>query len=101
MYSVQEITRSLPVNRETARRWRRRRRVPAVPALALRACLEGDLGAISEAWEGWKIYQGVLYSPEGIAWTCGELNAWQFERQELSELRRERHAPMQLALMRS
>lgn len=100
MYSVREITRALPVNRETARRWRRRRRVPPVPMLALRLRLEGDLGAISDAWSGWRLAGGRLTSPEGVAWSCGELNAWQFERQELAQLRRERQSPLQLAFRR-
>lgn len=80
--------RRLPVHPETLRRWRRRRRVPPVPALAIRL-LQGELGEISPTWRGWRLDgDGYLVSPEGETWTVPRLNAWAYERQILDDLRR-------------
>ena len=85
----------LPVHRETLRRWRRRRRIPPIPLLALRLRLEGDLGLISPAWTGWTLAQAQLVSPEGICWTADLLAAWHYERQLLASLQRQAELPKQ------
>lgn len=52
----------------------------------------GDLALISDQWAGWRLVRHRLYSPEGVEWTVGTLNAWAFERQLLEELMRGRLA---------
>lgn len=88
MYTISELTRALPIHTNTARRWRRRRRVPPVASLMLKVKLEGDLAVISDKWTGWRLVGHKLYSPEGVEWTAGALNAWAFERQLVAEVKR-------------
>jgi len=99
MPSVYTITHTLPVNRETARRWRRRRRIPPVPEIALRLRIEGDLGLISPAWAGFRLQGDKLTTPEGIAWTAGTLLAWHYERQQLADLKQKWEHSRQLPLV--
>ena len=75
----------------------RRRRIPPVPDLALRLKLDGDMGMISPAGQGWKLHSGHLVPPEGVEWICGQIQAWEFERQLLAQFKRERMVPLQLA----
>lgn len=83
----------LPISPETRRRWRRRRKVPAVAALALKL-LEGELGEISPPWRGWRLDRdGVLISPAGVRWTPPRLLAWGYERQLLEAYRRRLSEP--------
>jgi hypothetical protein len=98
---VASLTALLPINRETGRRWRRRRRIPPVPYIALKLRHEGDLGLISPRWAGWMLRQDELLSPEGVSWNPGRLNAWAYERQELASRRRRAELPEQHRLQYS
>lgn len=77
----------LPVSAETRRRWARRGEVPALAAFAMQL-LRGDLGKISQAWDGWQLEGDVLRAPNGDRWDPDFLQAWAYERQELAELKR-------------
>jgi len=79
------------VSLETARRWRRLGRCPE-PARRLLA-VANDLGAISEAWAGWRIADGLIYSPEGLTATPGEVAALWYYRQLAAEVCRRRRNP--------
>ncbi|MGA9853405.1 MAG: DUF3653 domain-containing protein [Gammaproteobacteria bacterium] len=96
---VRRLTQLLPIHSETARRWRRRRRIPPVPLLALQLKIEGDLSLISPTWSGWTLKGDKLTTPEGITWTAPQLNAWHWERQLLAELSRQAKTPRQFTLV--
>lgn len=59
---AEEIARVCGVDVRTARRWKRgETRMPKTSAMILR----GDLGCFDPAWQGWKLRDGKLISPEG------------------------------------
>lgn len=64
----------LGVHITTARRWVRERNAP--PAVVM--LLSRDLGVFDEKWEGWRIVEGTLRSPEGITLTPPEALAHPF-----------------------
>ena len=59
---INEIARLANVDLTTARRWKRGATCPPQSALSL---LTGDLGYFDPAWQGWKLRNGSLWSPEG------------------------------------
>jgi Phage protein len=80
------IQREIGVHRTTLLRWRRG--TVAVPAAQLRAlrALAYDTGT-HPAWEGWRIRDGKLHSPEGYTFTPGELLALPYVYGERNSLR--------------
>jgi hypothetical protein len=65
----------------TARRWLRHRAAPRCIMFALMFLRFGDLGALSADWDGWTLRGGLLWSPEGVSYTPGEVRAAPLERQ--------------------
>jgi transcriptional regulator with XRE-family HTH domain len=59
----------------SARRWRRRRRLPEAIARLIELTRDGELGAVAGAWRGWALREGVLISPEGAEFTPGAVRA--------------------------
>jgi Phage protein len=92
-WTINEIARICQVDLTTARRWKRGARCPPNSALIL---IRGDLGCFDAAWQGWRIYKGVLVSPEGWEITKGDVISSPLLRQQLAafktELKRLREA---------
>lgn len=84
--SAKYIARVCGVDLSTARRWRRGATYPPKTALML---LSGDLGVLDSAWEGWRLYRGVLISPEGWRATPGDVLSIQLTQAQLSAYRDE------------
>ena len=59
------LAQRLGIALQTAREWRRLRRVPPMWLRAVRALVLGELGVIDEAWNGWRLDRGLLRSPDG------------------------------------
>jgi Phage protein len=91
--NVNELARICRVSLKTAMRWKDGTTCPPKSALML---LEGDLGCFDAAWKGWRIYKGVLVSPEGWEITKGDVISSPLLRQQLAafktELKRLREA---------
>jgi Phage protein len=87
--TINEIARVCQVDLTTARRWKRGARCPPKSAVLL---ILGDLGCFDPAWKGWRIYKGVLISPEGWEISKGDVISSPLLRQQLAayktELRR-------------
>src|SRR5690348_12478557 len=81
---AQVIAEKCRVDLATARRWKRGS--TGIPYAAA-ALLEGDLGALDSEWQGWKLSNGRLVSPEGLAATPGEVRAIPFEQRVIAALR--------------
>lgn len=100
LYGISEtaIVRAIGVDRRTARRWKRAGRVPSIVAPLLRIRFEGDLADLDAAWCGWKLHRGDLWSPEGHAFSPGDLRALPYLRDLHAELLKLQSQPKQLDL---
>lgn len=81
----------LGISAATLRRWKTNKcRIPHAAALALRLHFDGDLSAICEAWQGFRLCGDLLYMPMWERGTTPDsLRAMFFELQELAALRAE------------
>jgi len=74
----------------TARRWKRLVRPPRWLSLLVETVIEGQLSPISRDFAGWVIRGGMLYSPEGVCFTQGEIRALPFLHAQIRALQTER-----------
>ena len=65
-----EIARICRVDVATARRWKRGATTPPAAALMI---LRADLGCLDPAFQGWRLRDGQLVSPEGWTASPGEV----------------------------
>jgi hypothetical protein len=80
------IINELGIHRTTLMRWRRGKvPIPLVNLRALRS-MAYDVG-VDKEWEGWRIRDGKLYSPEGYTFDVGELLALRYVYGERDALR--------------
>ncbi len=79
----------------TARRWLRRRALPAPAARLLAIVRLGDLGVIDPSWRRWRLLEGELVSPEGWRARPGEVLALPFLRAQVAEAARRRRIDLQ------
>jgi hypothetical protein len=70
----------------TAQRWRREDRAPQWALRVLRILLLGELDAVHPTWSGWSLRDGTLQSPEGAAFTPGQIRAIPVRAQHISAL---------------
>jgi hypothetical protein len=84
---------------DTARRWKRQRRVPRPWDVIIALRLSCDLGALAADWRGWKLQGAELVSPDGVAVRVAQVLAIPILLQLVSALERERATPRQLELM--
>lgn len=86
------------VHIDTARRWKRRGRVPHPYTLLIHLRTSGDLGAIDPHWQGWRLVGGKLWTPEQQPLAPGDLRAIPYRSQLLAELERQLTEPHQRRL---
>lgn len=92
--------RRLGVSRESARRWQRGSRpAPVAMQRLARILLAGDLAEISRTWDGWRLVNEQLVSPDNVCWTPGQLAAYYWQLQLLSEYRRQLTQPGQTLIL--
>lgn len=93
----------LGVSLRTVRYWDAgRHRVPWAVVRLLRLLRCGDLGGVDDAWEGFRLFHGVLYTPDGRGFSVDALRSWwlmveqaRFWRQDYdrkAQARRDAHA---------
>lgn len=97
--SAGHLARVLGVPTRTARRWKAAGRLPAPWLLLFLLLGERDLGALDEAWRGWRLARGEIVSPEGLAFRPGEVLAASIRMQQLAELERQLREPQQWNLL--
>lgn len=84
-----EVARRCGVDIATARRWKSG--VSRIPATAS-AILARDLAAFDPAWRGWTVRAGKIISPEGWAYSPGEVLSLTFLRSQVANLEALRRA---------
>jgi transcriptional regulator with XRE-family HTH domain len=82
----EDAARLIGVSETTLRRWEAGRQRISTPAFRL---LQQHAQGITQAgpWKGWRVYHGILYTPEGIGITPGEIRALPYLRELVRELR--------------
>lgn len=85
------------VSLRTAMRWKRTG-VPRSMERAVMLGVFGDLGELAGEWEGWKLWNGRLWSPEGDAFSPGQVRAIPYQRDRVRALEGALRANGQLAL---
>lgn len=92
---ISEIARICHVSLKTAGRWKSRTTCPPRSALLL---LAGDLGCLDKAWQGWRVRNGWLISPEAWEIKISDVLSVPILRQRLAayvtELNRLQAAPV-------
>jgi hypothetical protein len=76
--AAEQLVAITGVHLSTARRWKRRRRLPRWLQRLVSLCVFGDLGQIHRAWSGWTLREKYLVSPEGWEFTFGEIRSIPF-----------------------
>ena len=72
----------------TWRRWEREGGIRLSVWAWFRVVVYGGFVAGGKEWEGWKLYEGRLHSPEGWgAFTSSELRAWPYMHAQIRELK--------------
>lgn len=74
------------VNVSTARRWKRRGRIPARYSHLVSLADGADLGALSPAWRGWRLAGDDLVNPEGERFRVDQVRALRLKEQLAAEL---------------
>lgn len=89
--AVVAIAKGCSVSLDTARRWKRRGRMPAPMHRLLELTAHGELGGVAPAWAGWRLAcrAGELVSPEGWRFTPGEIRALPLRYGQISGLERQ------------
>ena len=96
--SVLLLAQLTGVHMDTARRWKRNGQIPPHHAQIIELKLNGDLGALTASWRGFRIADGKLWTPEGAQVTPGEIRAIPLRRQQLADLQRQLMTPTQKEL---
>lgn len=87
---ARNLARLTHYGERTARRWIRDGLAPRVVVLCLQLMMDGDLGLISPAWDGWTLRtDGRVHSPEGPSFTPHEIRALPLWHQRMTTLERE------------
>ncbi len=71
---------------------------PELPVLADALEKAGDLGAFDEAFAGWKISNGMIFTPTGYCYPPGDIYAIPIRIQQIAEYERQLRTPTQLLL---
>ena len=71
------------------------RRVPWSAVKLLRLLRGGDLGALRPEWRGWTLNRNGMVSPEGVAYSLGDLGWWSLTCRQAACWREDRHRQRQ------
>lgn len=97
--SVALLVQLASVHADTARRWKREKRIPPPYDFLVQLRNHCDIGTLSEPWLGWVLRKGLLVSPEGTAVTPAQIRALPIYLQLIRALELERATPRQLTLL--
>jgi hypothetical protein len=87
------------VSLKTALRWKHQGFAPAPAAALLKLKLNRDLGALAKAWAGFRVCDGLLWTPENASLTPGELRSVPYRREQLRALEHALGQPRQFVLL--
>jgi hypothetical protein len=87
------------VSLHTARRWKRRGRVPSSSLALLELAIAGELGHLARAWSGFRLHGDQLWTPHGFSVRPGEICAIPYRFAQIAELQRELAGPHQWQLI--
>lgn len=79
--SAEKIAGWTGVHITTARRWKRGESPPKAALEIIQIRDTGELGVVDKAWAGWRLIDGMLYSPEQMEFTPADVRAGPFWRQ--------------------
>jgi hypothetical protein len=79
----------------TARRWKRGEEPPLAALTIIRLMSTGDLGWLDEAWRGWRIRDGQLFSPDDVPHTPGDVQGTFWYRQLVNHYQKLQRLPAQ------
>lgn len=96
--SVGLLTELTNVHPDTARRWKRTRKISKAYATLVALRITGDLGTLAPAWQGFRLVEGRLWTPEGTSVTPGDVRAIPYRAQLVAELERTLAQPQQWTL---
>jgi hypothetical protein len=91
---IKEIARICRVSIKTATRWKSGKTCPPVSA---RLLLAGDMGCLDSGWDGWRVRNSILYSPEGWPITPNEVLAVPLMRAQIVAYQLEQRKVLALA----
>lgn len=83
------------VSADTARRWKRHRRIPPLAARLVQWWAHGDLGALDRAWTGFTLRAGQLWTPYQFSVGPGDISAIPYRFAQIRALERELRTPAQ------
>jgi hypothetical protein len=87
------------VSIKTARRWKKNGHVPALAKRLIEITSSADLGHLEKAWKGFRIADGLLWTPERQKVSPGDIRAIQYRAEQLREYELELRRPKQLKLL--
>lgn len=83
------------VSLHTARRWKRRGRVPPGSRALLELAIDGELGRLARAWSGFRLHGDRLWTPHGFSVRPGEICAMPYRFAQIRALERALAEPSQ------
>jgi hypothetical protein len=89
-YSAEALAKLTGARMRTVQRWRQRNQAPAWVLRVLEIVVRAQLGQLHPDWDGWTLHAGKLVSPEGCAFTPGEVRAIPIRFQQIAALECER-----------
>lgn len=87
------------VHLETAKRWKRAGAIPKHYAHLVALRTEGNLGVIAGDWDGWRLRDQQLWTPDDVVVTPGEIRAIPYQKELLRELKKQLAEPQQWSLI--
>jgi len=84
---------------KTAHRWKRAGSVPAMAAQLIQLRDGRNLGALASTWDGFRLIDEELWTPEKHRYTAAELRAIPYRLEQLRELERDARRPRQYLLL--
>jgi hypothetical protein len=93
------IAKLTGVSLKTAQRWKRQGFAPALGAKILELTIGRDLGSIAPPWAGFRLGDGLLWTPENASLTPGELRSVPYRREQLRALEHALGQPRQYVLL--
>jgi hypothetical protein len=87
------------VSLKTAQRWKHQGFAPPAAAKLLQMLLHQDLGELAKPWAGFRLHDGLLWTPENASLTPGELRSVPYRREQLRALELAMGSPKQFVLL--
>jgi hypothetical protein len=87
------------VSLKTATRWKRQNHIPYVAQTLVDLKQSADLGHLAKPWAGFRLADGLLWTPEDQTVSPGDIRAIQYRLHQIREYEREMQRPRQFVLL--